>query len=87
MAALKDPENTTFASEAEGVNTTIEKNPDHEELAKKLGAAGHVTCDMGNPKAVKNVFLEAIVAALEQPPISTKKKRFWRRSPLQTVTE
>ncbi|RYP60559.1 hypothetical protein DL771_010476 [Monosporascus sp. 5C6A] len=86
LAALRDPEEMASANEAEGMNTTIERNPDHEKLAEKLGAAGYVTCDMGNPEAVKGVFHEVLMAGLREVPISAK-KRFWRRSPLQTVAE
>ncbi len=51
--------------------TSIEQG---ERLAKDLGAVKYVECSALTQKGLKNVFDEAIIAALEPPPAKTKRK-------------
>lgn len=46
-----------------------------EELAMELGAARYVECSAVTKEGLRDVFDEAIIAALEPPPEDSKKKR------------
>lgn len=50
------------------------QRPDGERMAKELGAVKYVECSALTQFKLKDVFDEAIVAALE-PPVSKKPKR------------
>lgn len=45
-----------------------------ERLSRELGAIKYVECSALTQKGLKNVFDEAIIAALEPPTVKTKKK-------------
>ncbi|KAJ8021843.1 Cdc42-like [Holothuria leucospilota] len=45
-----------------------------EELAKELNAVKYVECSAMNQKGLKNVFEEAILAVLEPPELTKRKK-------------
>ena len=49
---------------------------DGEEMAGKLGAVKYVECSALTQKGLKNVFDEAILAALEPPEPESSWKRF-----------
>lgn len=45
-----------------------------ERITKELGAVKYVECSALTQRGLKNVFDEAIIAALEPPPSKPKKK-------------
>jgi cell division control protein 42 len=50
------------------------RKEDGERMAKELGAVKYVECSALTQYKLKDVFDEAIVAALEPPPKPSKKK-------------
>ncbi|KAK3318869.1 ras family-domain-containing protein [Apodospora peruviana] len=57
------------------------------DLAKQLGAAKYVECNIYTQWRLKEVFDEAIVAALEPPGPKRRKRRSWRPGFLKGVRE